>query len=94
MLDTAFSAATQPLLEQRYGASPYLAVVRGEQMPAYQALEDSLRAYAAAHPVDVVRERETRRTTVRDRPGRAAAADSATGDRPRRGGRPVRKGVE
>jgi tetratricopeptide (TPR) repeat protein len=46
-LDSAWTDSARLLLEERYLDSPYLAVVRGEDTPAYRQLEDSLGAFAA-----------------------------------------------
>jgi tetratricopeptide (TPR) repeat protein len=50
-LDPTDIDASRARLDSLYADSPYLAIVRGEDAPAYQALEDSLRAYAAAQVV-------------------------------------------
>ena len=36
------------MVTERYAESPYLAVLRGEDSPAYRKLEDSLRVFAQA----------------------------------------------
>ena len=46
-LDSAWTDSARLLLETRYIDSPYLAIVRGEDTPAYRQLEDSLGAFAA-----------------------------------------------
>jgi hypothetical protein len=46
VLDPSWGEATRPLLEERYAASPYLALLRGEDPAGYRELEDSLQAYA------------------------------------------------
>jgi hypothetical protein len=46
-LDPAWADSARVLLEERYLDSPYLAMVRGEEAPAYRELEDSLGAFAA-----------------------------------------------
>jgi hypothetical protein len=54
------------LLSERYSDSPYLAYVRGEDAAAFQQLEDSLRAFAAAEPVRAEpRARIPRETPIR-----------------------------
>jgi hypothetical protein len=47
-LDSSWADSARTLLSNRYAASPYAALVRGEEAPAYQLLEDSLRTFAAA----------------------------------------------
>ncbi|HEX3234492.1 MAG TPA: hypothetical protein VHR41_09875 [Gemmatimonadales bacterium] len=47
-LDSSWADTARTLLSERYAASPYAALVRGEEAPAYQLLEDSLRSFAAA----------------------------------------------
>jgi tetratricopeptide (TPR) repeat protein len=47
-LDSTFVDSARVLLEARYVDSPYLAIVRGEDSPAYRQLEDSLGAFAAS----------------------------------------------
>ncbi|HEX6615617.1 MAG TPA: hypothetical protein VF046_04870, partial [Gemmatimonadales bacterium] len=46
---------TQARLDSLYADSPYLAAVRGEDAPGYQALEDSLQAYATSQAAPTVR---------------------------------------
>jgi hypothetical protein len=46
MLDPEDGASAQATLDSLYPASPYLAMLRGEEAPGYQALEDSLQAFA------------------------------------------------
>lgn len=80
-LDTAFAATTQPLVDGRYSASPYVTATRGEQLPAFRALEDSLRAYALAQAAEASRAAEaaragTGRETGRET-GRGRAANRA-----------------
>jgi hypothetical protein len=43
--------AARARLDSLYADSPYLAIARGEDAPAYRELEDSLEAYAAAQMV-------------------------------------------
>jgi hypothetical protein len=53
-LDPTDSDASRARLDSLYADSPYLAIARGEDAPAYRVLEDSLQAYAAqmvARPV-------------------------------------------
>jgi hypothetical protein len=50
-LDSLWADTARVLLSQHYSDSPYLAYVRGEDAPAFQQLEDSLRAFAAAAPL-------------------------------------------
>lgn len=47
-LNPAWADSARGLLETRYLDSPYLAVTRGEEGPAYRQLEDSLAGFAAA----------------------------------------------
>ncbi len=47
-LDSSGADSAHALLSERYAASPYLALLRGEEAPGYQPLEDSLRTFAAA----------------------------------------------
>lgn len=46
MLDPAWADTAGALLEERYAASPYVAFVQSGSTPEYQALEDSLQAFA------------------------------------------------
>jgi hypothetical protein len=46
MLDSAWADTARALLEERYGTSPYVAFVQAGSTPEYQALEDSLQAFA------------------------------------------------
>jgi hypothetical protein len=65
------------LLDARYPSSPYVARLRGEDVPELLALEDSLGAFAVAAaaarapvPVkDTLQERRARPAPVRPRPG-------------------------
>jgi hypothetical protein len=47
-LDSTWADTARTLLAERYAASPYVALLRGEDAPGYEPLEDSLRAFAAA----------------------------------------------
>jgi hypothetical protein len=47
-LNPSWADSARVLLEARYIDSPYLAMIRGEDVPAYRQLEDSLGAFAAA----------------------------------------------
>lgn len=49
-LDTTWADSARVLLTERYGESPYLAVLRGESAEGYKELEDSLLAFAVALP--------------------------------------------
>ncbi len=49
-VDSTWADSAQVLLAERYGDSPYLAVLRGEAAEGYRELEDSLLAFAAAAP--------------------------------------------
>jgi hypothetical protein len=51
LLDPTDIDASRALLDSLYADSPYLAIARGEDAPAYRVLEDSLEAYAAAQVV-------------------------------------------
>jgi hypothetical protein len=46
MVDTTWADSARALLAGRYAASPYVAYVQGTPLPEYQALEDSLQAFA------------------------------------------------
>ena len=48
-LNPEWADSARTLLETRYYASPYLAVIRGEEGWAYRQLEDSLGAFASAN---------------------------------------------
>jgi hypothetical protein len=48
-LDPLWGDSARSVLVERYGASPYLAFLRGEAAEGYRQLEDSLRAFALAH---------------------------------------------
>jgi tetratricopeptide (TPR) repeat protein len=50
-LDPTDIDASLARLDSLYADSPYLAIARGEDTPAYQVLEDSLEAYAATQVV-------------------------------------------
>ena len=50
-LDPTDTEASRARLDSLYADSPYLAIARGEDAPAYRVLEDSLEAYAAAQTV-------------------------------------------
>jgi hypothetical protein len=79
-LDPADAEATLARLDSLYPESPYLAIARGEEAPAYRALEDSLEAFAAAQPVVRLR---------RPAPGvQRRGAEPAQADQPRRGQTP------
>jgi hypothetical protein len=47
MLDPASAESAQALLATRYALSPYVAYTQGTSLPEYQALEDSLQAFAS-----------------------------------------------
>ncbi len=49
-LDSTWADSAKILLAERYGDSPYLAVLRGESSEGYRVLEDSLLDFAAALP--------------------------------------------
>jgi hypothetical protein len=67
-VDPAWVEFTQPLVDERYRDSPYLAALRGEQLEAFRALEDSLQTYA----LEVARAESERRGRTPS-PGRAGA---------------------
>ena len=69
-LDSSWVDSARLLLEERYLDSPYLAVVRGEDSPAYRQLEDSLGAFAARIALP-----ERRAPAPRPRPTRQQADD-------------------
>jgi hypothetical protein len=48
LLDPEDPVTAEGRLDSLYAGSPYLAMVRGEDAPGYQALEDSLQAFAIA----------------------------------------------
>jgi hypothetical protein len=66
MLDPAWADSAHTLLASRYASSPYVAYVQGNPPPEYQALEDSLQAFAIQ-----TRPRDRQPT----RPGQPAGAD-------------------
>jgi hypothetical protein len=45
-LDPVWGASAIPLLEQRYAASPYVSMLRGEEPYGYRELEDSLQSFS------------------------------------------------
>jgi hypothetical protein len=45
-LDSTWADSARALLDERYLDSPYLAMIRGDESPAYRQLEDSLGAFA------------------------------------------------
>ncbi len=83
LLDPSDPDGTRLRLDSLYRDSPYLALVRGEDSPAYRVLEDSLEAFAAAQPVIVPRRGGA---DVRARPSPGARVPTpANGQQPRRG---------
>lgn len=71
-------AEARALLEERYAGSPYLAVARGEDASALQALEDSLGAFARAQfTVSRVKADADSAGPARGRPARPPAARPA-----------------
>ena len=66
-LDSAWADTAQALLVERYADSPYLAMLRGEDAPAYRLLEDSLRTFAAAQAIPRRTGRVLRRPVDTDR---------------------------
>jgi hypothetical protein len=81
VLDTAWADTARALLDERYAASPYLAFVQGEASPEYQALEDSLQAFAL---------RQGRAPVHAPQPG----ARRQPGQQPNAPGVPRRRGLE
>ena len=73
-LDSTGTVSARLLLEERYLDSPYLAIIRGENTPAYRQLEDSLGAFAAqlAPPVRRAPARRPQPTRDIDERGRRA----------------------
>ncbi|MGH7508324.1 MAG: hypothetical protein ACREMZ_02490 [Gemmatimonadales bacterium] len=65
-LDPTWSDSARAILEERYVASPYLAMIRGEGTPAYRQLEDSLGAFAATIAAPLRRPAPGRRVPSRD----------------------------
>jgi hypothetical protein len=82
LLDPSDPDGTRLRLDSLYRDSPYLALVRGEDSPAYRVLEDSLEAFAAAQPVIVPRRGGA---DVRTRPSPGARVPAGNGQQPRRG---------
>jgi hypothetical protein len=70
-LDPTDPDASRARLDSLYADSPYLAMARGEDAPAYRALEDSLQAYAAAQAIAQPRQPSpgAHRRVEPDRPG-------------------------
>jgi tetratricopeptide (TPR) repeat protein len=71
-LQPVLAPALHHLLLAGYAESPYVAVLSGEDLPAYRSLEDSLRSFAASRIAPPVPERArpeqpARRQPVRDR---------------------------
>jgi hypothetical protein len=84
-LDSTWADSARAVLAQQYSASPYLAFTRGEDVPEFQILEDSLQAFAAREPT--VRPRGAVRTgpqTQRRLPGGRRLPEDD--DRPSRAG--------
>jgi hypothetical protein len=78
-LDSTWADSAQILLTERYGDSPYLAVLRGETAEGYRILEDSLLAFAVALPVVRAAPSAVRRHAPEpDAPGAAAGARRRT----------------
>jgi tetratricopeptide (TPR) repeat protein len=71
-LDSGWADTARALLEERYADSPYLAMLRGEDPPAYRLLEDSLRIFAAAEAIPRRTDRVLRRPGEADRAPQAA----------------------
>ena len=54
-LDPVWGASAIPLLEQRYAASPYVSMLRGEEPYGYRELEDSLQSFSLSGGVPAAR---------------------------------------
>ena len=50
-LDSTWADSARLLLAERYADSPYLAMLRGEDVDGYRVLEDSLLQFAVSQPV-------------------------------------------
>jgi hypothetical protein len=77
-LDSTWADSARVLLEERYLDSPYLAIVRGEDTPAYRQLEDSLGAFSVKLSAPAPRSPDGRREPPPsrrddDEPGRRSA---------------------
>lgn len=88
-LDSTWADSAQVLLTERYGDSPYLAVLRGEDPGGYRVLEDSLLEFAVSRPAGA-----TPAPGVRGHPGlvepaggRRRPRDPEAPDAPPRSGR-------
>jgi tetratricopeptide (TPR) repeat protein len=96
-LDPTDINASRARLDSLYADSPYLAIARGEDAPAYRVLEDSLEAYAAtqmvAQPARPGQPRRpvpgVRRRVEPDRPGEPLPSDRDANEKP-----PVRRRLE
>jgi hypothetical protein len=66
-LDSSWADSARALLSDRYGASPYAALLRGEDAPGYQLLEDSLHTFAIAQAIPRGNGRVRRRPLVNER---------------------------
>jgi len=69
-------------LDSLYHDSPYLALMRGEEAPAYRQLEDSLQSFAAAQPVLIPRRSGPAGRVPEARPGQPIPQEDRM--RPRR----------
>jgi tetratricopeptide (TPR) repeat protein len=81
-LNPALADSTGALLEERYGSSPYLAMIHGETTAEYRQLEDSLGGFAAAQVPKSA-----------DRARRPPTIVETEQDRTARQPRPVRRGT-
>ncbi|MEP6571147.1 MAG: hypothetical protein ABJD11_00575 [Gemmatimonadota bacterium] len=54
-LDSIHADSVWAILRSRYADSPYLAILRGEDPPAFRQLEDSLRHFASVTPPSPIR---------------------------------------
>ena len=91
VVDPGWADSARALLTARYAASPYVAYVQGTSLPDYQALEDSLQAFALRAQTPVQRGQP-------GRPGQPGSPAQPAGRRPQPGepeGRtPARRGLE
>jgi hypothetical protein len=96
MVDPAWADSAHALLAARYAASPYVAYVQGTAPPEYQALEDSLQAFALGAGSRT--ERREPKPGENARPGEPTAPGQPAGRRQQPGERngraPVRRGLE
>jgi len=82
-LDPTWADSANTLLAERYGDSPYLAVLRGEPAEGYRVLEDSLLEFAAALPAVRVAPPAVRRRVPEPEAPDVVRPGAATGARRR-----------